>query len=66
MYGILICCIDVRLSRGYSNLHFVLVITLARADDTEISVDFVITLRSPRHIMYVGKLVVHKRSLSRS
>lgn len=60
MYGILVCCIDVRLSRGHRYLDFVLIIALARADHTEISVDFVVALRSPRNIVHVGELVASR------
>lgn len=47
MDSIFICCIDVSLSRGYRYLDFILVVPLARADDTEISGNLVVTLRSP-------------------
>ena len=57
MYVIFICCINSCLRRGQRYLELVLVLALARADNTEISTDLVVALRSPRHIMHIAKLI---------
>lgn len=47
MHSIFIRCIDISLGRGHCYLDLILVVSLARVDDTEISGNLIIALRSP-------------------
>lgn len=44
----------VRFGGGYSNFDFILI--LPSLDDTEIRADFIVTLCTPRDVVYVGEL----------
>jgi len=46
--------VDVRFGGGHSNFDFILI--LPRLNNAEIRADFVVTLCTPRNVVYVGEL----------